>query len=451
MVKSKKLKKNVMFLVSSQQRLGAIVDLARCIVKSSNVSLCFTTSQKDNICESLKYEGVQIINLRGTAVSEERKLRSKRSIKKILIPLILKLSIGQIYWQKRTYKKLYRDFKIAKKVLLENSIDFLFLPGDRDLVFVQAFLKAAKELGIKIIIPYLTYSGKEGPLKLREKKKEYQNLLFSSVYSKIAFKCFSRQVFKNTMFYSPAVTKALDNFGTLSANPWINGAGLSDIVCVDSEHTKQRYISEGVPAEKLKIVGDGSFRNLSRAFKNKDEIKKEVLNKYSLDTKLKNVIISLPQLGEHDLLPWEDHWKEINYLVGAVKKLNANILLSLHPRMKREEYVFLECKYGVTILEERLEHVLPMADAFVATFSSTVVWSVLCGVRSIVVDFYGLNYEMFDFLKSIKFFNKKDEFSDFVSGPDGLTYSVDFSKDWSSLSRDLTFNDGVSQRYLDLL
>ena len=58
-------------------------------------------------------------------------------------------------------------------------------------------------------------------------------------------------------------------------------------------------------------------------------------------------------------------------------------------------------------LKERLLSVLPIADLYIATFSSTIIWSTLCGIKTVILDFYGFNYEHFDFLHSITKINNK--------------------------------------------
>ena len=101
------------------------------------------------------------------------------------------------------------------------------------------------------------------------------------------------------------------------------------------------------------------------------------------------------------------------------------------------------------ILDERLFESLPSADLFVATYSSTVIWSVLCGIRTVVVDFYGFKYTMYDFLQSIRKVEEKEKFISTLKN--SLTESIDFSKDWEILSKDRVFDGKTIQRYINLI
>jgi hypothetical protein len=77
--------------------------------------------------------------------------------------------------------------------------------------------------------------------------------------------------------------------------------------------------------------------------------------------------------------------------------------------MKYETYKFIEQQYKIYIAKEKLADILPVADIFSATFSSTVQWAVLCEIPAIVFDFYGLNYTCYDFLKGVIKVNEKSK------------------------------------------
>ena len=109
---------------------------------------------------------------------------------------------------------------------------------------------------------------------------------------------------------------------------------------------------------------------------------KKICKKYNLCPDKKIIICALPQLAEHNILDWENHWKEIEFLVSTISSRKQNLILSLHPKMEREKYLFLEEKYNCKIAEERLFEFLPIADLFIATFSSTIIWSVFCEISS---------------------------------------------------------------------
>jgi len=343
---------------------------------------------------------------------------------------------------------LQKEVKTIKNIIKENKIDLIFINGDRHLDNEPAFLKAAKDLSVSIVIPYMVYFAEEEDL-TKTSQVKHKLSVFTSDYIKASQNKFLYHKRKNKYFYPHPIINALDKVGTLTKNPWFMGGGSSDILCLPNEHMKKHYVKNGIDINKIKVIGDISYDQLYLGYKKKIEIKKEIQEKYDLDLKVKTIIVSLPQLAEHNILPWDIHWQEINFLIQSLDSLNQNILLSLHPKMDRSSYVFLEKKFNCKILEEKLVDVLPIADMFVATFSSTVFWSIICGIKTVVIDFYGLEYKTYDFLSSIRKVKDREIFQSTLNNT--LHETIDFSEDWIQLSKDKVFDGKTIQRYVDLI
>ncbi len=389
----------------------------------------------------------------GTASGFNRKKRVRKALSDLVsmaLGLLKNRTFVQLIREKKKLNELLGYYSKAVREMSEIRPKLVVTIGDRHYGFEQPYLKAAREMKIPIIIPYLVHSSKEAALKYRkENLKHYSLTVFSSLYTRKTFKAHKNTLYKQKIFYPPVELRALSKFGTLPADPWTMGTGISDIVCVDSLFTRNRYTDEGVASSKLRIMGDLSYDRLYYAFKNKRRIQNECQSKYNLDEKKKNIIVSLPQLGEHNLLSWESHWKEIHFLCRTLAKTDANILISLHPRMDPTQYAFLSEEYGFNIMAERLYGTLTAADVFVATFSSTVVWAVLCGIPSVVIDFYGFNYKMFDHLSTVRIVKEKEKLLSELSV--SASGASDFENDWECLSRAETFHGNVLNNYRKLI
>jgi len=349
--------------------------------------------------------------------------------------------------EEKYFKSLKNKYKKITTLIAENDIDVVFVNGDRHTGYEPIFLSISKSLSIPIVIPYMVYfQEKEG---LAKKGFKVLNAMLSSRYSKNSQERFSSHRVDNRFYYPNYIANSLSRLGVLTANPWFMGGGSSDILCLPNLYMKNHYIKNGISGNKIKIVGDIAYDTLYRNTLKKQTIRLAVALNYYLDVNKKNIIIALPQLGEHGILSWREHWKEIAFLMGNVNSLNQNILISLHPKMDRSAYTFLEKKYNCRILNENLLDVLVAADMFVATFSSTVLWSTLCGIKTAVVDFYGLNYSMYDFLTSVeKIDNKKNLKKSLLRV---LSSQIDFTCDWEKLSKEKVFDGNTAQRYVDLI
>lgn len=346
--------------------------------------------------------------------------------------------------------ELEHKYDALSKTVLDNKIDVLLLNGDRHLGYEPIFLKISKENDIPSLIPYLVdFADKNRILSSDIITKKLKRTPFVSEYIIKSQEYLKYRIEDNSYYYPHHIANALEKFGVLSSNPYVMGCGKADCLCLNNDYYKKLYIKNGVAPKKIRVLGDISYDMLHKQFIDKKKIKEEIIKKYSLDNKKQIIIIGLPQLGEHDYLSWDKHWEEINFLVSSVDSVNQNVLLSLHPKMDRNKYEFLESKYCCKILEEKLVNVLPIADIFVAFYSSTVVWSILCEIKTIVVDFYNLNWTMYDFLTSIKKIQIKSDLIPTLKST--LNSEVDFSRDWLSLSRDDVFDGNTIQRYIDLI
>jgi len=101
----------------------------------------------------------------------------------------------------------------------------------------------------------------------------------------------------------------------------------------------------------------------------------------------------LPQTYEHKILSWDKHWELISLICKEASRQNANILISLHPKMNIAQYEYLEKTFSLKIAKHALREILVSADVFVAgQGSSTLVWAFLCDIPTVICDWFGLNY-----------------------------------------------------------
>lgn len=363
--------------------------------------------------------------------------------------------LGDALWKKeeeKSWKIFEHKYKEFLSLFITSKVDILLIGGDRHITsgFEPAILRACKDLEIPVIIPYLTYLAEEEGLFLSSQRYPHQQpSFFLSNYIKKSQLKFSDQKKQGRYFYRHSISNALHKLGVLSKNPWVMGSGESTVLCLPNKHLMRHYQALGLSPTKTALVGDVSYDKLYLRCREKNENRLSLEKRYGLETGKELLILALPQLAEHGILSWSDHWKEIRFLVTSAVLTEQNVLVSLHPKMLRDRYVFLAEEYNCHIVDEQLSDVLPAGDLFVATFSSTVLWAVLCGIKSVVVDFYGFNYNMYDFLDScMKVQNRAFLKSCIV---EQLDKTMDFSKDWDRLSRSEVFDGRVINRYIDLI
>ncbi len=312
----------------------------------------------------------------------------------------------------RTIRTLRQHVQRVRTLFDQVQPAALLLAGDRHLGVEPAFLRVAGERGcFRLIVPF-AYSSKEGVAGLRKDQPIYDVASPPQWLLKQVLRwCYPDQVYQSaygTLFcYPPVTILALAALGMLSTNPWVMGAGLSDMMAVFGEEDYHRALQDGVPASKLVITGQPALDTLYQTARATPHLISRVGATYHLEPQRPRIICSVPQLAEHDWFDWPRHWEEVRFLVGALVATGAHVLLSLHPKSDPAQYRFLESEYGAHLLREPLREVLPVADLFVATYSSTVRWAVLLGIPTVVVDFYDFHFDIYDHLGGVLVVNKK--------------------------------------------
>lgn len=358
-------------------------------------------------------------------------------------------SPAQYLLYRRQLRRLEGLYAVAVRTLAEFRPDVVLAFGDRHGDEEAAFLKAARTRGVPVIIPYMALSDIDSLVEPRLAFPLNRDLPFAPLFNKWVFRRFRGQMVRGMLYYSPPHALAYHRFGTLPTNAWTIGCGPSDVVCVDNRSTFDRYLGYGVPESRLRIVGDSSYNSLHEAWLGKEELISLLRGKYGCRPGRRAIVLAVPQFAEHDQMTWERHWEEIGFLMRTLDGLGQNLLLSLHPKMDRSKYAFLEREYACRVLDERLVQVLPAADLFVAGFSSTVIWAVLSGVKSVVMAFHGIDSDVFGFLSTPDIVRDRARFAPVLA--EALAQRHDFADDWRALSRNEVFDGRTVERYRELL
>lgn len=438
--------KNILTIEQNFKFTILITNKVKAKLEESNIYLDFS--------ENIKFEIYEENSLFTSVKTKQKIIKIVKYLQKVIfvrkVYEFFKISfLFRKVLEKREKKLLLKMYK-AEEFLRDKikNIDIAFIMGDRHLGLEPVVIKLCNLYNVPTLIPFLVHPAEEEDL-VKSSKNKYTNSLFVSTYIKKSQERFKHQKRKNKFYYNHEVANALHKYGVLSENPWFLGGGKSQIICLANEYFKSHYTKHGVSQEKIKVIGDTAYDNIYRAFCKKNKNKKIIINKYKLDKSKKILIISLPQLAEHNLLSWDEHWKEIDYIVDVLSKQNMNLLISLHPKMDIKQYLFLEKKYDCRILKERLSDIIPIADIFVSTVSSTILWAVLCGIKTILVDFYKLDLSIYDFLSSIHIIKNKNNFNKKLL--EIASQEIDFTEDWKSLSREKVFDGKTIQRYVELI
>lgn len=424
------MKHYVYLLPVNETPFSVFCDLAIYLNKNSSfLAVLLLDSVMEKHTSKLEKMGIEYITLYGGNSQEKemicRKKTFKGTVKKYilehhmfscLLRFVRTTSAFMVFDFFLTIFQLKRNYKIALAVYQKKKPEALILYGDRHLGFEQALIRVFNEKNIpSIIIPVATSDPQASAYLRRNYREFYCSGARAPLLNKFAKWISPQWVYcdreRELLFYPSGKALAGYWLGMIPIKPWFNGGGYSTLVAVDSEETKERHVNYGIPRKKIIVTGHPSHDHLFKKYLDKKLLKEELYNKYGFNNSNKLIICAIPQMAEHGIISWNQHMEIIDFLINKMAQTGQNILLSLHPKSELKNYSFLEQLYSCKISKEKLNEILPSADIYVATFSSTVQWAALCRIPCIVVDFYGFDYSIYDNIGGVVKISLKELFS----------------------------------------
>jgi len=293
---------------------------------------------------------------------------------------------------------------VTKKII--NSIKPSLLITAEDIGYGSPYLvSAAKKLNIpSIVCPFSMANSEEYIF-----SKTLYNIYPSnrSIASKINFflittffptwvkECNGRKYTKSDYFLIPLVCYF---FGGYVLNPWTITGGKSDVVFVESDFIKDYYVKAGTCSEKIKIVG--AYRDRKANFRADDKF--SLAKKIGADAALKWVVFSpSPDHINNDVYP--DYATMFTNVIGLMQHANVVVIVSLHPRLKKEDFNFISESYQQLVLVEgQVEMLIEFCDLFIASGSASIRYALAFRKPIINYNLYKLPYSEYDSLPMVK-------------------------------------------------
>jgi hypothetical protein len=303
----------------------------------------------------------------------------------------------------------------AKRILKNEQVVLLIVVGDRHVGWETTLIKVAHDFDIPSLIVPFAISDPLSDYRSRLRSPNAKQYKVNSWFRRFLSKCFPNWIYQDGVeklfFIPPGMALAAKVWDIMPEDPWALGGGAATRMAVESHRVKEMFVEHGVPKNKMIVTGKPSIDQIYAPLKNTDVEK--LRRELALSRDQKVLLCSVPQLAEHGLLPWEAHWQEVEFLLATLTaQSNVVVLLSLHPKSDPHHYKPLAEKYGAIIADKPIYSLLPVCDIFVATYSSTVVQAIGIGKPTIVVDFYDLNYTLYDHVPGVVVLRHREELDD---------------------------------------
>ncbi len=360
-----------------------------------------------DLAEKLRSDGIRVemvseeLRQDPLLITEKRFQECISRLPKVLAAILRSNAIAHSFlidgWRCQTVVRLYKkSLQAWLRYLEKNRIDLAMVPGDRELGAFPPLLKACKLMQIPVVISTSNIPTRDSLAANRvgEKKFKANFAQCPPLWNMLIRLRFPQQVAETVhgrMLFSPGwLVWALARLGMLSKTPWIQGGGNSDFVLLNSEMRCETYVSEGVDPGKVVQIGDLSLDTLHASLANRGALRQEIRQKKNGDLG-KVCLFAIPIYAEHNYLSWDLHLSTLRACAVKLQASGMAVVLSLHPRSRKENYLFLETDFGFIFASKPLNEILPAADIFICGNSSTIEWSILLGQPTINLDYAGIS------------------------------------------------------------
>lgn len=295
-----------------------------------------------------------------------------------------------LFYQTKVFYKTYKKMQIidrkAKEIFNTISPTAVIVTDDRVGNMHMALLKqASSTVVIRVPAAIQTDYSKSFNTRFYDKSLVVNNNIFNlnRLQRRISDSLIRTINYESRVFYQTGYALALYALGMLPLHPWVSGASMCDYVFAVSRLEKKRIIEEAKPRVlTVTVTGLPEDYDIVYGCAKKHDIRK----KYEL---LGNsvVVIAIPQIAEHNKVSWEIHRSNISVLCKYLNLKYGKLLLSLHPKSRKEDYAFLQQNGLGHICDEKLSELIHYADIVICSKNSSVrEWVNLVGAKQVLID-----------------------------------------------------------------
>ncbi|MDO6686269.1 MULTISPECIES: hypothetical protein [unclassified Agarivorans] len=386
-------KKSVLIVPSNDASLSELIKFSS-LAEGRSFEPVFYIPFATNFVKVIEGKGWEIIynknkNGKNSQVKSWLKYVAKNFFDNTNLGVFVQTHLLKNTLSKSLVENIKKQSDLIGNIIVEKKISTCLLATDRSVGAEAAVAYFSKNYDLKKIVVSFAYSADYvSSYKLRNSK------IYLARYKGCQDNEYVDSSLGRKLFFRPYEQKALSMLGLFPKKPWVLGGGYSDLMIVDSLREKNRLVDLGGQTDKYVVTGTSSHDHLYEAYNQKEKLKKSVNSDY-FNEERQLLIISLPQYYEHGLCSKVKHFAIIDSMLSEVTSLGYNILVSLHPKMDPKNYKYLETKFDLSIATQELSKIIAAADMFLATYSSTITWALMCRVPVVIFDYIALDYDDF--------------------------------------------------------
>lgn len=387
-------KKNVLMIANTDTSLNGFLVLARIIYERNKYFPVILCEGKLRIGDLIEKNGIDVKRLRIEELPDIYKAKANL-IKKVCRKLSTIFS-KWLFWGPisviENMDYILKYSKIMREHFEKYRPKALVVYTDRRGGYERAAIYHAKKCNIPIVIPSVSHiffqqffnNPHNGVYFKKEKRLPFIYRIAKKVNNNWVAEYEDNYVF----FHNAQRLLAANILKMCNMNPWVLGATkptLNANADIDSYFETVKILGDDIASDSLAFTTNIEMYYVKKSLESKDEIRQKLKKKYNMQGDTIIIFSAVPyhEAGITDLEYNQDiHEKVISYL----SKQDTQILVSLHPKMEKDNYLFLENYDNVVIVEEPLRDIIGCADIFVSCEeSATKQWAVFLKMDMILL------------------------------------------------------------------
>ena len=337
----------------------------------------------------------------------------------------------------------YRRFRTNARQILSQHQDTVLVTYDDRMPSIIAILDGAHALDIPIFLPSLLTANPDRGTQTANilKPQRFIERLLVRLLGPFLPNQMNQE---NRLYFDPTTLVVLLWHRTLPTNPWAKGSlALIDCLGVESRLIHDRLIDYGISGQRMRVTGLPiyDFLDFSATPDTSEKPDKPVL------------LLALPQYAEHGAMTIEGALTIIRPLLESLTHYHGKVVVSLHPRMKLEDYEATLSEFPFEYTTGGVNEWLKKCAVFVSTnSSSTIYWALMLGIPTILLNHVYPKSDLFRDFDSLRYVEEDvtRELPDLINTlPDN--HDVLIKEDQDKLSKPLVSDGNFGGRNVEIL
>ncbi len=333
----------------------------------------------------------------------------------------IKATVHFVYMNLHLLGIAYRVGVKVKRLRKERTFLGLTKPAlmlfgeDSEDYFTPQLIKLGHEIGVKsVVFPY-TFANQyefleDAHFNDRRVNRNFLNFVVGKAFPKWTYQYNGKNLLKS----SPSLILSSELFKAAPPNPWVMSSGFADVIAVESQYMKDYYREAGIPDQQMLETGYPSLDQISQIHTRRADFRKAMGDSIGLDPKKPWVVCAVPpSQWPRAAVGFKSYSQFLREFIQYFSKFtDVEVIFKFHPRLDANDVKKLCDQHKIKFVFEDTATLVALSDAYIASSSSTMRWSLALGVPTINYDAYNYNYGDFKHGKNFDVVVKFEEFQD---------------------------------------